>query len=123
MTSPWCGRRAAPRSCATSADGRTLRGDGTRWRCIDAHEMSGTGLQCRVVCEVDLMLAVREVDVMREEEVRSEQHIGPGGRNVADPKASVTSLFLTDLHACNGHDPGLHVARPDAVHIAAWNGT
>jgi hypothetical protein len=37
MTSPWCGRRAAPSSCGTSADGRTLRGDGTRWRCTEAH--------------------------------------------------------------------------------------
>ncbi len=39
MTSPWCGRRAAPTSCGTSANGRTLRGDETLWRCINARRV------------------------------------------------------------------------------------
>ncbi len=40
MTSPWCGRRAILRSCGTSADGRTWRGDATPWRCTSAHARS-----------------------------------------------------------------------------------
>ncbi len=39
---------------------------------------------------------------MSEEKVRSEQHIGPGGRNVADPKANVMSLLVTDFKLATG---------------------
>ena len=68
-----------------------------------------------VVGEIHLLLADRDEDSMREEEVGSHQHVGVGQIGAHDLDLRVLDLLVADLDRGEGNDEGLNQPPPKAL--------
>src|SRR3569832_289016 len=74
-----------------------------------------------VISEIDAVLAVRDVDAVRQEEVGAEQHVDIAHRQLAEAQADLLDLLVAELDAVELADPVGHGALAQSTPLPSRN--